>query len=102
MNTISAIAATAIRMHISVARLFASAAALFAALSAALAAYLAVLQHKSLLLSYRELSGYLEHIVSLGCIDGVTKKSEPSVDGFPPDIEREILGTLYLISSAAS
>lgn len=68
----------------------------------ALAAYLAVLQHKSLLLSYRELSGYLEHIVSLGCIDGVTKKSEPSVDGFPPDIEREILGTLYLISSAAS
>lgn len=68
----------------------------------ALAASLAVQKHQHLLLSYRELSGYLERIVALGCIDGVTKKQEPSVDGFPPDIEREILGTLHLISSAAS
>lgn len=68
----------------------------------ALAASLAVQKHQHLLMSYRELSRYLEHIVELGCIDGVTKKQEPSVDGFPPEIEREILGTLHLISSAAS
>ncbi|MDO4321510.1 MAG: DUF4392 domain-containing protein [Lachnospiraceae bacterium] len=68
----------------------------------ALAASLSIKKHQHLLMSYHELAEYLERIVALGCIDGVTKKQEPSVDGFPPEIEREILGTLHLISSAAS
>lgn len=68
----------------------------------ALAACLAVRERQPVLMSYRELSHYLEFIVRQGCIDGITKKPEPSVDGFPPDVEREILGTLNLIASAAS
>ena len=33
-------------------------------------------------------------MVSLGCVDGVTKKPETSVDGFPPTIEKEIVEAL--------
>lgn len=68
----------------------------------ALAASLALLEHRQLLMTWSDLFHYLEQIVALGCIDGVTKKQEPSVDGFPPDIEREILGTLRLITAAGS
>lgn len=60
----------------------------------ALAACLSILIHRHILLSYRELADYLKKIVALGCVDGVTKKAEPSVDGFPLKIEKEIVTAL--------
>lgn len=63
----------------------------------ALTAYLALLSHKHLLPTYSEISAYLQRIVELGCVDGVTKKTEPSVDGFPPKVEKEILNALAVM-----
>lgn len=59
----------------------------------ALVACLSLQMHKHLL-SYREISAYIRKIVALGCVDGITKKTEPSVDGFPPAIEKEIVTAL--------
>ena len=60
----------------------------------ALVAYLDILMEEPVFPSYHELAHYLRKIVSLGCVDGVTKKTEPSVDGFPPKIEKEIVYAL--------
>ncbi len=60
----------------------------------ALAAYLELLAKKHIMISYAELKAYLDRIVALGCVDGVTKKPEPSVDGFAPEIEKEIVTAL--------
>lgn len=60
----------------------------------ALAAYLDILMQEHIFPSYRVLAEYLQKIVALGCVDGVTKKSEPSVDGFPLKIEKEIISAL--------
>jgi len=48
----------------------------------------------SLLPSFREADEYLEFIVSLGCVDGVSKKNEKTVDGKDWAIEKEILSSL--------
>ncbi|MCD8073615.1 MAG: DUF4392 domain-containing protein [Lachnospiraceae bacterium] len=63
----------------------------------ALVAYLDLLQEQPLFPSYEALSGYLCRIVALGCVDGVTKQPIPSVDGFSPEIEQEIVDLLWQI-----
>ena len=60
----------------------------------ALAACLDILAQRHVFPSYQEIAGYLNRIVALGCVDGVTKKAEPSVDGFAPRIEQEIIDAL--------
>lgn len=60
----------------------------------ALVAYLEQLDHTHVMLSYEEIASYLNSLVAKGCIDGVTKKTEPSVDGFSLEIEKEILTSL--------
>lgn len=60
----------------------------------ALVASLELFSHKRLLLPYQKISHYLGRIVSLGCIDGVTRRMEQSVDGFPPSVEEEIIFAL--------
>lgn len=61
----------------------------------ALAAYLQRLTHQKVLTTYEAIEEYLKTIVGLGSIDGVTKDASPSVDGFPPEIEKEILDALW-------
>lgn len=68
----------------------------------ALAACLAIQNHSPVLPSYRRVSDYLNRIVSLGCVDGVTRKPEPSVDGFPPGIEEEIFTALKQAALASA
>lgn len=60
----------------------------------ALAAYLELLSHRKITLSFEEIACYLKKMVSKGCVDGVTKKPELSVDGFSLEVEREILTAL--------
>lgn len=60
----------------------------------ALAAYLGLLIQEHVLPPYPKIAKYLKKIVSLGCVDGVTKKARPSVDGFPLEIEKEIITAL--------
>ena len=60
----------------------------------ALVAYLEQLSHTPVLLSFEDMSRYMDQIISLGCIDGVTKRPEPGVDGFSMEVEREILDAL--------
>lgn len=60
----------------------------------ALVAYLALLSQYDLFPTYEKISDCLTRMVSLGCVDGVTKKPENSVDGFPPTIEKEIVEAL--------
>lgn len=60
----------------------------------ALVAYLELLSHSGRLLSYRTIADYIDSIVKKGCVDGVTKKPEPSVDGFSREIEKEIVTAL--------
>lgn len=60
----------------------------------ALVAYLELLSHSDQLLSYQTIADYIDSIVKRGCVDGVTKKPEPSVDGFSREIEEEIVTAL--------
>lgn len=60
----------------------------------ALVSYLELLEHRHIMLSYEELEAYLNSLIAKGCIDGVSKKPEPSVDGFSLDIEKEIISSL--------
>ncbi|MCD7743965.1 MAG: DUF4392 domain-containing protein [Lachnospiraceae bacterium] len=64
----------------------------------ALVAGLSLLQEQNILPSSEKIAAYIRHIVSLGCVDGVTKKPVPSVDGFPQETEEEII---TLLSEAA-
>lgn len=41
--------------------------------------------------SWKEIKSFSEHIVACGAVDGITKKSEPTVDGFPMEIDRQIV-----------
>ncbi|MCC8049409.1 MAG: DUF4392 domain-containing protein [Clostridiales bacterium] len=50
--------------------------------------------------AYRDIADYIDRIVSLGCVDGVTRKQIPSVDGFPRETEREIIELLHEITDA--
>ena len=49
---------------------------------------------KELLPNFDEVDEYLEFIVSLGSIDGVSRKNEKTVDGKDWDIEKNILEDL--------
>lgn len=66
----------------------------------AMAAYMQKLEHVEVLPSYAEIEGYLKRIVSMGSVDGVTKKQSLSVDGFPIEIEKEILTDLRRVAAA--
>lgn len=58
--------------------------------------YLEQLTGSSFLGSKEEILSYLDYIVSLGCVDGVTKEHVATVDGYPIEIEEEILDALIL------
>lgn len=47
-----------------------------------------------LLPSFEDVDSYIEYIIKLGCIDGLTSKNEKSVDGKPWHIEKDILEEL--------
>lgn len=64
----------------------------------ALAACMELFSGKPLLPAYQEIADFLKRIVSLGCVDGVTKKQEPTVDGFSPDVEEEIFQALLNVA----
>ncbi|MCD7765708.1 MAG: DUF4392 domain-containing protein [Lachnospiraceae bacterium] len=66
----------------------------------ALVAYLDLLQEEHILPEYKEIADYIDRIVTDGCVDGVTKKQVPSVDGFPRETEREIIDLLHKITDA--
>lgn len=59
-----------------------------------LCAYLSQLSGKAVMPDYDEIGKYLEHIVSLGSVDGVTKRHTPTVDGFSVEVERKIVEEL--------
>ena len=43
---------------------------------------------------------YLQYIVDLGAVDGVTKDHVPTVDSYPTEIKHEILDKLYALIHA--
>lgn len=57
-------------------------------------AYLELLTGEKLLPDFSEAAAYLERIVRMGSVDGVTKEQEASVDGFSLEVEKEILTAL--------
>lgn len=57
----------------------------------ALAGAVSVLQGKNLFKEYKEVDGYIKYIVGKGSVDGVNKVHEPTVDGFSPETEKEIV-----------
>ncbi|MGN0474768.1 MAG: DUF4392 domain-containing protein [Acutalibacteraceae bacterium] len=59
-----------------------------------LCAYLQRLSGERLMPDYSEIEAYLQKISVMGSIDGVTKRHVPTVDGFAPEIEREIIDSL--------
>ena len=59
-----------------------------------LAAYLSILAKVYILPAYQVIAAYLNRIVALGCVDGVIKKQQPTVDGFSAAVEEEILDAL--------
>ena len=61
----------------------------------ALSAYLSILTQTTAFPTYQSISAYLEKLVTFGCVDGVTKKTTASVDGFAPEIEKEIIEALH-------
>lgn len=60
-----------------------------------LAAYLSILTGTFILPAYQVIASYLNHIVALGCVDGVVKKPQQTVDGFSSAVEEEILSALH-------
>ncbi|RGU91657.1 DUF4392 domain-containing protein [Clostridium sp. AF15-17LB] len=67
----------------------------------AVEAYMQQLKKVRLLPSYKEIKRYLETIERMGSVDGVTGRQSASVDGFPLEVEREILLALDVAASAA-
>lgn len=59
-----------------------------------LCAYLQRLSGERLMPDYSEIEAYLKKISVMGSIDGITKQHVPMVDGFAPEIEREIIDSL--------
>lgn len=59
-----------------------------------LCTYLQMLSGRHVMPNYDEVAAYLQRIVNLGSVDGITKKHEYTVDGFAPEIEREIIDDL--------
>lgn len=60
----------------------------------ALAAYMAKLSGRPVFITYEEIEEYMEKIVALGCVDGVTKQKKMGTDGFSMEIEKEIITSL--------
>lgn len=60
----------------------------------ALAAWLGILRHRKTLPTFVKILGYLEKIVGVGCVDGVTGQSVATVDGFPITVGQEIVDAL--------
>lgn len=60
-----------------------------------LAAYLSILTNTFILPAYQVMASYLNRIVALGCVDGVVKRPQQTVDGFSSTVEEEILGALH-------
>lgn len=56
-----------------------------------LLAEISVLLGENFFVSYDEIFSYLERTVSIGSVDGVTKKRTPTVDGFNEFIERTVV-----------
>lgn len=56
-----------------------------------LAAYLSIMTKTYILPAYQVMANYLNRIVALGCVDGVIKKPQQTVDGFSSAVEEEIL-----------
>lgn len=65
----------------------------------ALAAYMQQIMKVKLLPDFKEIKSYLEAIVRMGSVDGVTREQMLSVDGFSLDVEREIIEELQKVSS---
>ncbi len=59
-----------------------------------LCAYLERFSGQRLLPDYEAVMEYLETIVDLGCVDGVTKELTATVDGYPTQVKQEILEAL--------
>lgn len=59
-----------------------------------LAAWLSILSSRNLLISFREYMSFLDSIVRKGCVDGISRKPQMTVDGFPPETEQEIFSRL--------
>lgn len=66
-----------------------------------LCAYLEQFSGKPLLPDYPTVMEYLDRIVALGCVDGVTKECVATVDGYPTEIKREILDALAAAVTAS-
>ncbi len=62
-------------------------------------AYMQPLTRKKLLPTIEEVEKYMKHILSLGCIDGLTGKNEMTVDGKEWHTEEEILSELNRATS---
>lgn len=67
----------------------------------ALAAWLGILRRRRTLPAFGRILRYLEKIVSVGCVDGVTGQSTATVDGFPVTVEQEIIDALHLTAASA-
>lgn len=61
----------------------------------AIAAYMQKISGKKLLKDCTFLKEYMKYIVKAGCVDGVTKKHEATVDGFKEGMEEGIYKELY-------
>lgn len=59
-----------------------------------LCAYLERFSGKPLLPDYPTVMEYLDRIVAMGCVDGVTKECVATVDGYPTEVKQEILEAL--------
>lgn len=57
-------------------------------------AYLQLLSGERILPTYGEAAEYLQRIIDMGSVDGVTKRHAPTVDGFAPDVGHEIIDSL--------
>lgn len=64
-------------------------------------AYLEMLTGEKLLPEVEQVETYLGKIVDMGSIDGVNKEHVPTVDGFPVEVEREILDGLHGVIASA-
>lgn len=67
----------------------------------ALTAYMQKIRKVKVLPAFKEIRQYLETIVKMGSVDGVTKEQIPSVDGFSLEVEKEILEELHRAADLA-
>ncbi|MCP1100973.1 hypothetical protein M2454_000191 [Aequitasia blattaphilus] len=61
----------------------------------AVVAYFQKITGEKLLPQFEEIAEYLKKIVSIGCVDGVTKERTASVDGFSLHTEKQVIEALH-------